>query len=70
MQSKIKINGVPSDPFTLIMQEVLQNCLLSIVLHVVATKVLAPFVDNDMELKWRPRNQRRDFAEKHNYFLK
>ena len=49
IQSKIKINGILSDPFTL-MQGVHQGCLLSLVLHITAAEVLANFSDADKRM--------------------
>ena len=45
------MNGLLSASFTLIMQEVSQDCPLSMLLYVVATKVLTHFNENDVELK-------------------
>ena len=50
IQSKIKINGLLSDPFTL-MQGVHQGCPLSLVLYVMAAEVLANFIDADKRMK-------------------
>ena len=47
----MKINGLPSDHFTLIMLVVLQDFLLSLFLYVVATKAITHFIDNDKGLK-------------------
>ena len=44
IESKIKINGLLSDPFTL-MQGVRQGCPLSLVLYIMAAEVLANFID-------------------------
>ena len=50
IQSKIKINGPLSDPFTL-MQEVRQEFPLSLVLYIMAAEVLANFIDADKRMK-------------------
>ena len=50
IQSKIKINGLLSDPFTL-MQGVHQGCPLSLVLYIMAAEVLANFIDADKRMK-------------------
>ena len=50
IQSKIKINGLLSDPFTL-MQRVGQGCPLSSVLYIRAAEVLANFIDADKRIK-------------------
>ena len=50
IQSKIKINGLLSDPFTL-MQGVCQGCPLSSVLYIRAVEVLANFIDVDKRIK-------------------
>ena len=47
----MKINGLLSDPFTLIMYVVLQDYPLSMFLYVAATKVNTFFNDNDKGLK-------------------
>ena len=47
MQSKIKINGLLSDPFTL-MQEVYLGFSLSVLLYIIAAEVLANFIDEDL----------------------
>ena len=44
IESKIKINDLLSDPFTL-MQGVRQGCPLSLVLYIMAAEVLANFID-------------------------
>ena len=50
IQSTIKINGLLSDPFTL-MKGVHQGCPLSLVLYVMAAEVLANFIDADKRMK-------------------
>ena len=50
IQSKIKINGLLSDPFTL-MQGVRQGFPLSLVLYIMAAEVLANFIDADKRMK-------------------
>ena len=50
IQSKITINGLLSDPFTL-MQGVRQGCPLSSVLYIKAAEVLANFIDADKRIK-------------------
>ena len=50
IQSKIKINGLLSDPFTL-MQRVRQGFPLSMVLHVTVAYVFANFIDTDKRIK-------------------
>ena len=50
IQSKITINGLLSDPFTL-MQGVRQGCPLSSVLYIRAAEVLANFIDADKRIK-------------------
>ena len=50
IQSKTKINGLPSDPFTL-MQGVRQGCPLSMVLHITVAYVFADFIDTDKRIK-------------------
>ena len=50
IQTKIKINGLLSDPFTL-MQGVHQGCPLSLVLYIMAAEVLANFIDADKRMK-------------------
>ena len=49
IQSKIKINGLLSDPFTL-MQGVRQECPLPMVLYITAY-VFANFIDTDKRIK-------------------
>ena len=50
IQSKIKMNGLLSDPFTL-MQGVRQRCPLSMVLHITVAYVFADFIDADNRTK-------------------
>ena len=50
IQSKIKINDLLSDPFTL-MQGVRQGFQLSMVLHITVAEVLANFIDADKGIK-------------------
>ena len=50
IQSKIKINGLLSDPFTL-MQGVRQGCPLSMVLYIIVAYVFANFIDADKRIK-------------------
>ena len=50
IQSKIKINGLLSDPFTL-MQGVRQGCPLSMVLHITVAYVFANFIDADKRIE-------------------
>ena len=50
IQSKIKINGVLSDPFT-IMRGVRQGCPLSMLLYIIAAEVLAIFIIADTRVK-------------------
>ena len=50
IQSKIKINGLLSDPFTL-MQEVCQGCLFSMLLYIIAAEVLASFINVNKRIK-------------------
>ena len=50
IQSKIKINDLLSDPFTL-MQGVHQGCPFSLVLYIMAAEVLANFIDADKRMK-------------------
>ena len=47
----MKINGLLSDHFTLVMLVILQDCPLSMFLYVVATKVITHFNDKDKGLK-------------------
>ena len=49
-QSKIKINGLLSDPFTL-KRGVRQGCPLSMVLYIVAAEVLANFIIVNKRIK-------------------
>ena len=50
IKSKIKINGLLSDPFTL-MQGIRQGCPLSMVLHITVDYVFANFIDADKRIK-------------------
>ena len=50
IQSKIKINGLLSDPFTF-MQGVRQGCPLTMVLYVTVAYVFANFIDVDKRIK-------------------
>ena len=50
IQSKIKINGLLSDPFT-IMRGVRQRCPLSMLLYIIAAEVLANFIIADTRVK-------------------
>ena len=50
IQSKVKINGLVSDAFTL-MREVCQGCPLSVLLYIFVAKVLANFTDADKRIK-------------------
>ena len=50
IQSKVKINGLLSDPFTL-SRGVRQSCPLSMLLYVIAAEVLASFVIVDKRVK-------------------
>ena len=49
IESKIKINGILSDP--LIVMFVRQGCLLSMLLHNILTAVLANFINADKRIK-------------------
>ena len=49
IESKIKINGLLSDPFTLTL--VWQGCLLSMLLHNIVAEVLANFINADKRIK-------------------
>ena len=50
IQFKIRINGLLSDPFTL-MQEVRQGCPLSMELYVTVAYAFASFIDADKRIK-------------------
>ena len=50
IQSKIKINGLLSDPFTL-MREVCQGCLFSMLLYMIAAEALASFINANKRIK-------------------
>ena len=49
IESKIKINGLLSDP--LILMLVCQGCLLSMLLYNILDEVLANFIDADKKIK-------------------
>ena len=49
-QSKTKINGFLSDPFT-ITQEVCQSCLFSMLLYIIAAEVLSSFINANKRMK-------------------
>ena len=49
IQSKIKINGLLSDPLTLML--VCQGCLLYMLLYNIAAEVLANFINADKRVK-------------------
>ena len=49
-QSKIKINGLLSDPFTL-MRGVTQGYPLSMLLYIIAADILANFIDANKRIK-------------------
>ena len=49
-QSKFKINGLLSDPFTLT-QEVWQGCLFSVLLYKTAAEVLASFINANKRIR-------------------
>ena len=50
IQSKIKINGLLSDPFTLT-REVCQGCLFSMLLCNIVADVLASFINANKDIK-------------------
>ena len=50
IQSKIKINGLLSDPFTLT-REVCQGCLFSMLLYIIAAEVLVSFINANKRIK-------------------
>ena len=50
IQSKIKINGIVPDPFTL-MRGVCQGCLFSMLLYDIVAKVLASFINTNKRIK-------------------
>ena len=49
IESKIKINSLLSDPLTIM--RVCQRCLLSMLLYIIATEVLANFINADKMIK-------------------
>ena len=50
IQSKIKINGLLSDPFTLT-REVHQRHLFSMLFYIIATELLASFINADKRIE-------------------
>ena len=50
IQSKIKINGLQSDPFTLTW-EVCQGYLFSMLLHIISAEVLATLINANKRIK-------------------
>ena len=50
IQSKIKINGLLSNPFTLT-REVYQGCLFSMLLYIIGSEVLASFINANKRVK-------------------
>ena len=50
IQSKIKINGLLSDPFTLT-QKVWQGCLFSMLLYIIVAEVLASLINANKRIK-------------------
>ena len=50
IQTKIKINGLLSDPFTLT-REVCQGCLFSMLLYIIPVEVLASFINANKRSK-------------------
>ena len=50
IQSKIKINGFLSDPFTF-KREVCQGCLFSMLLYIIVAEVLASFINANKRIK-------------------
>ena len=50
IQSKMKINGLLSDPFTL-MRVVCQRCPISMLLYIIVAEVLANFIIADTRVK-------------------
>ena len=50
IQSKIKINGLLTDPFTLTW-EVWQGCLFSMLLYIIAAEILASFINATERIK-------------------
>ena len=50
IQSKIKINGLLSDPFTLT-QEVCQGCPFSVLLYIIVAELLASFINAKKKIK-------------------
>ena len=58
IQSKIKINGLISDPFTLV-QGFHQSCPLSMLLCIIVAEVLAIFIDANTRMKGIQETDRR-----------
>ena len=50
IQSKIKINGLLSDPVTL-NRRVFQGCLFSMLLYIIVAKVLASFINANKKIE-------------------
>ena len=50
IQSKIKINRLLSDPFTLT-QDIWQGCLFSLLLYIIAAEVFATFINANIRIK-------------------
>ena len=50
IQSETEINGLLSDPFTLL-REVCQGCLFSMLLYIIVAEVLASFINANKGLK-------------------
>ena len=50
IQSKVKISGILSDPFT-IMRGVRQGCPFSMLLYIIAAELLSNFIDSNNRIK-------------------
>ena len=50
IQYKIKINGLLSDPFTL-MQKICQGCLFFMLLHIIVAEVITSFINANKRIK-------------------
>ena len=72
VQSKIKINGLLSNPFTL-MQGVRKGCPLSMVLYITVAYVFSNFIDADKRIKGMHIGQHEiklvNFADEITFFL-